>query len=246
MKKLIIVITLFFLLDTQAFSQDIEIVNIYLNNGLVEIQYNLKDERIDRRYSINLYNSKDNFIQPMEFVSGDVGINIAVGEKKKLIWDAKKELGDNYTGKLSVELKGNYYIPFVNIEGITSSSEFKRGSKQDFVWSGGRGDNVLKFELYRDENLVTTFKERPNTGETELHFPSNIPPGDNYRIKISDKNNRDEIVFTEYFTIKRKYPLSYQIIAGTLAVAAVVLLVDALIPEPEFEIGTAPDPNQTR
>ena len=191
---------------------------------MVEVHYNLVDERLDRTYSINLYTSKDNFIQPMENVHGDVGIDIAVGNNKVVYWNALEEFGSDFTGDISLELKGNYYVPFINVDGISEGKVFKRGVEHDFTWTGGRGDNVLLFELYKDGNLIIAYDERANVGNTKLSFPRKVKPGEGYRLKISDANNRDEVVFTEEFTIERKIPVFLQITGGALVGAGLVVL----------------------
>ena len=215
-----------------SFGQQIEIMNVQLKGQNIEVLYNLLDERIDRSYTVNLYTSKDNFIQPMEEVEGDVGVDIPVGNNKKLIWNAKKELGDDFEGNLSLEIKGNYYIPFITIDGITEGREFDRGKEHDIIWSGGRGDNILNFELYRGDDLIVSFEERPNNGNTSLQIPIKVKPGDNYRFRISDKRNRDDVVYTDYFTIKRKIPLSLQLVGMAVVGPGAGILIQFLIPEP--------------
>lgn len=229
---------------TMANAQEVNITKVDIKGEQIELTYNLIDERIDRSYALNLYTSKDNFIQPMEQVSGDVGVDIPVGNNKKLIWEAEKELGDDFAGEISFEIKGNYYVPFINIEGITEGREFKRGKKYDIAWTGGRGDNVLKFELYKGENLINSFEERPNTGETSLAFPVRVKPGPGYTLKVSDVNNRDEVVFTEEFMIRRKIPFYAQIAGAAIIGAGIYILIDALTPEPEFQVPDAPLPPQ--
>ena len=78
-----------------------------------------------------------------------MGIDIKVGDNKKIIWRAKEELGADFDGRLSLELKGSLYVPFISIEGLEEGAVFKRGKPNDVTWSGGRGDNVLNFELYK-------------------------------------------------------------------------------------------------
>jgi len=215
-----------------TFGQEVDIVNVQLKGENIEISYNLLDERIDRSYTVNLYTSKDNFIQPMEEVEGDVGVDIPVGNNKKLIWYAKKELGDDFTGNLSLELKGNYYVPFITIDGISAGREFSRGKQHDIIWSGGRGDNILNFELYKGDDLVKSFEERPNNGNTTIQIPVKVKPGDNYRFRISDKRNRDDVVYTDFFTIKRNVPLSIQLGATAVVGVGLGFLIQFLIPEP--------------
>jgi hypothetical protein len=100
----------------------------------------------------------------------------------------------------------------------------------------------LKFELYKGENLISSFDERPNTGETSLSFPMGVKPGSGYKLKISDINNRDEVVFTEKFTVRRKLPLYAQVAGAALIGAGIYILIDVLTPEPEFQVPEAPLP----
>lgn len=215
-----------------SYAQEIQIMNVQMKGENIEVMYNLLDERIDRSYTVNLYISKDNFIQPMEQVSGDVGVDIPVGNNKKLIWHAKNELGADFEGDISLELKGNYYVPFITIDGITEGREFERGKEHDVIWSGGRGDNILNFELYRGEDLIVSFEERPNNGNTSIQIPVKVKPGDNYRFRISDKRNRDDVVYTDYFIIKRKIPLSLQLVSTAVIGVGAGFLIQFLIPEP--------------
>lgn len=243
MKSLLLLIMCCILFFNTTYGQEIEITNVLQAGDKIQIQYNLIDDRIDRSYSVNLFTSKDNFIQPMNLVNGDVGIDISVGNNKLLIWDAKAELGADFDGNLSLELKGNYYVPFITVDGITNGMEFKRTKNHDLIWAGGRGDNVLNFELYRGENLVKSFEEKPNIGNTTLFFPR-VKPGDDYKLRISDTKNRDEVVFTNKFTIKRKYPLGAQLGAAFIIGAGVGFLIKSLIPEKENIISVPPLPNR--
>ena len=240
MKRRLYLTSLFLISLTASRAQEIEISNIILKGEEVQVHYNLIDERIDRSYTISLYTSKDNFIQPMDMVSGDAGIDIPVGNNKVLVWNAAEELGKDFHGGISLELKGNYYVPFITIDGIQSGKEFKRGKPYDFIWSGGRGDNVLNFELYQGENLVKSFEERPNVGNTTLSIPTKVKPGKEYRFRISDTRNRDEVVFTNYFEVKRKYPLGAQIGAAFVVGVGVGYLIKALIPEKKYVIPEPP------
>ena len=243
MRRTLNVSVLFFLFVKSLTGQDLQITNVNLDGDFVEVHYNIFDERIDRSYSVYLYTSSDNFIQPMEMVDGDVGIDIKVGENKVIRWNAKEELGGFVDKAISLELKGNYYIPFITIEGIEKNKIFKRGKAHDFTWSGGRGDNVLNFELYRGENLAKSFEERPNVGNTSITFPSSVKPGDDYRFKISDANNRDEIVFSEPFTVKRKIPLGVKLGASFLIGAGVGYILTNVVGSSGSERSDIPLPN---
>jgi len=194
-----------------SYSQEVNISKIELAGPDVIIHYNLIDDNIGRKYALHLYSSLDDFIQPLNLVEGDIDIDIAVGGNKKVIWHAKEEMGEDYSGDIGLELKGTVYIPFISMDGFDDIGTFKRGKDYKLVWSGGRGDNVLNFELYRGENKIHTFEERPNVGNTSLAFPSSVKPGKNYKLKISDTRNRDEVVYTGSFQVKRKIPLGIKL-----------------------------------
>ena len=197
--------------------QEVQINKIELQAGDVIVSYELQDENPDRRYSIHLYSSQDNFIQPLEFVEGDIGIDIAVGGNKQVTWHAVDELGTDFTGDMSLELQGNIYTPFITLESFESYGTLKRGKPYNFTWAGGRGDNVLKFELYQGDTRITTFEERPNVGNTALIIPTDVKPGKGYRFRVSDIRNMDEIVYSGTFNVKRKIPLGVK-----LGLAAIV------------------------
>lgn len=98
--------------------QEIQITNILLKGEEISVSYNLVDERVDRSYSIRLYTSQDNFIRPMQLVRGDVGVDILVGPNKTMTWKAKEELGADFFGGIKLELKGEIYVPFIELDGI--------------------------------------------------------------------------------------------------------------------------------
>ncbi len=207
-------------------AQDVRITNVDIRGGEVVIQYDLLDENVDRRYSLHLYSSQDNYIQPIEMVSGDIGVDIKVGEKKSTLWKAQEELGTDFNGELALELKGSIYIPFITIEGIEQGQQFKRGKSYDLSWSGGRSDNVLDFEIYQGDNLVRVLEERPNVGNTKIIIPTDVKPG-LYRFKISDNRNKDEVMYTLDFQVKRKVPLGLKVGAGLVVGAVVGYLVSS-------------------
>ncbi|MFK7952950.1 MAG: hypothetical protein AB8B73_08900 [Ekhidna sp.] len=225
-------------------AQEIQITNIQKKGEDISVTYNLIDERIDRSYSIHLYTSQDNFIQPVKLVKGDVGVDISVGPNKTITWKAKEELGADFTGGMKLEIKGQIYVPFVELDGIEEDMIIKRGKPTDLVWFGGRGDNILSVELYRADQLVKSFEELPNTGSASLVIPTNVKPGDNYMYRISDSRNRDEVVFSNKFIVQRKIPLIPKIAGGTFISIAGYFLIKSLIPVVEPDISVPPTPER--
>ncbi|CAD5279382.1 conserved hypothetical protein [Imperialibacter sp. EC-SDR9] len=221
-----------------SYAQDVVITQMALEpDGKVVLRYNLNDDRLDRKYSLYLYASSDNYIQPLAHVSGDIGVDIAVGGNKTITWNAKEELGDTFAGDVSLELKGNIYVPFIALDNFDDYKVLKRGKPYEVTWTGGRGDNVLLFELYEEDNKIKVFEERPNVGNTTIIIPKDVKSG-SYRFKISDSRNRDEVVFTKDFRVKAKVPMVVKAGLGLALLGGVGYIVSLGGTEaPEEKIG---------
>ncbi len=218
--KILIVVRLLVLLvagpgtNHTLLAQDVIITQVDLQpGGDVVIHYDIEDDRIDRKFTLFLYSSADNYIQPLENVEGDVGVGIPVGGNKTITWHAKEELGETYQGAVALELKGNIYIPFIALDNFDDYKVLKRGKPYEVTWTGGRGDNVLLFELYEEDSKIKVFEERPNVGNTTIVIPKDVKPG-HYRFKISDSRNRDEVVYTNPFVLRRQVPIALKIVAA--------------------------------
>jgi hypothetical protein len=196
-KKRVIVGLVSILAFGVTYAQQIKMTSIELDEGDVYINYSLSDENPDRKYTLRLYSSLDNYISPLEQVEGDIGVDIPQGQNRRIVWHAKEELGDFFSDKVALELKGSVYIPFVSLNEFEENKIVKRTQSFQVNWAGGRGDNVLLFELYKGDKKVHVFEEKPNVGNTSLTIPRKVKPGKGYRLKISDQNNQDEIVYSE-------------------------------------------------
>lgn len=197
---------------SQVAAQEFSITRFELAGDKLIVSYNLVDTVKNRNYTVSLYSSKDNFLNPVQKVSGDAGLEIAPGLNKKIVWNAKEELGANFEGKVAVEIRGRLYVPFVKFLGFEDYKVRKRGVPFVITWSGGTRQNVLNFDLYNGDTKVWTQAGIGNTGNYEMTIPKSVKPGSNYRFRISDSKNKDEIVYTDKFIIKRKIPLLVQMI----------------------------------
>jgi hypothetical protein len=220
-------------------AQEIVIRQVELNNGNVILHYDLTDDNPEHNYTLRLYSSKDNFIQPLTKVTGDIGVNVPVGGNKQVTWNAREELDSGFNGNITMELKGQVYIPFITISHFEDYGTFKRGKPYDLTWSGGRGDNVLNFDLYRGNEKIWTQPNVANSGNLTLVIPTNVKPGKKYLFRISDAHNPDEVVYTIEFSVKRKVPLGVKLGAGLVVAAGAAAIYSQLQPKSENEI---PDP----
>jgi hypothetical protein len=207
-------------LEAQIFS----IKRVELVDQMVVIHYDLLDSIAGRDYNIKIFSSTDNFINALQHVSGEIGLTIKPGMGKKVVWDAKRELGENYTGSVSLEIRGVLYVPFVHFSGFEEYKVLKRGKTYQLTWSGGSPRNILNFDLYRGDTKVTTFANIANGGYSKITLPIDIRPGKNYYLRISDAKNQDEVVYTGKFAVKRKIPLFVKLIPIAAAAALIPML----------------------
>jgi hypothetical protein len=211
-------------------AQEVSIRRVELENEKVYLYYDLADTTRGRVYSVNLYSSRDNFINPLQKLRGDFGIEIVPGNNKKIEVNAQEEFGASFEGKVAFELRAKVYIPFIRLDGF-NGSKFKRGKPYEIRWTGGRPQNVLNFDLYEGEQKINTFSNIPNAGKYNLVFPSDTKPGSKYRFRISDSKNKDEVVNTGEFSVTRKVSLAVKAIPALVVVGGVMYLV--LKPEPD-------------
>lgn len=217
-----------------AGAQEFSITKVELAGDKVNIYYNLVDTVKSRTYTVELYASTDNFVSRLQKVSGDLGLEVRPGGNHKITWAAKEELGPVFDGKVGLEVRGRLYVPFVRVEGL--SKVYKRGRKFPITWTGGTQQNVLNFDLYQGDEMVYPFSNIANVGQTELTIPTTVKPGDNYHFRITDNKNKDQIVNTPAFEVRRKVPLAAKV-APVLVVGGAIYLLTG-----KTEDNTIPDP----
>jgi hypothetical protein len=186
-------------------SQTFSIKRLEVAGDKINLYYDLVDTVSSRTYTIALYSSHDNFVLPVQKASGDLGLEVRPGRNRKIVWNAKEELGAAFNGKVGLEVRGRLYIPFVRLEGL--NKKLKRLTPTEITWSGGTQQNILNFDLYRGEERVTRFANIANVGHYILTIPTTVKPGKGYRFKITDSRNKDQIVNSAPFRVKRKIPL---------------------------------------
>ena len=205
-------------------AQTITIKNIALEDGNVVVKYDLLDSIHGRFYTVRLYSSQDDFLNPLKELSGDYGMETSPGSNKQLVWHARNELGSSFDDDVALELRARIYIPFINVDDFNDIRTLTRSRKHSITWSGGRPSNILNFNLYRGDEKITTFSNIANVGHHDLELPPHIKPGKGYYFLISDIKNKDEVVRTSEFKIKRKVPLLLKIVpvVGIASAATVI------------------------
>lgn len=236
MNKLFIYLLFICLFSSGLLSaQEIELNRVFVKDGKVHFNYNLHDQEANKKYQLRLYGSQDNFISPLNFVKGDVGLEVSPGQNKEIVWNASEALGPDFNGQMSFELRARVYVPFVSLNDFNEFKVMKRSLDYEITWTGGRSTNVLTIDLYKGEQKMVSYPNIANAGNYTLEIPRSLKPGKDYRMKISDKNNKDEVVFSDYFTVKRRIPVLLQSVPGLIVVAGVYFLVTQTQPQSPAE-----------
>lgn len=233
-------LTIYFLVFVQLYAQNLNVERVEFNGAQFRFDYNLLDTLSGRVYTILLYSSHDNYAQPLTKVSGDVGLEVSPGRGKQIIWNASEEVKD-IKGKISFEIRAKIYIPFIRLGNFDDYKRLKRGKEYNFTWQGGSNRNILNIELYKQNKLVHLFPNVANVGNYKMLLPKGLKPGKNYRFKISDSKNKDEVVYTHYFKIKRRTPLVVKTFSF-FAVGGALFFLQEQEP-PDNTIPNPPDPN---
>jgi hypothetical protein len=223
---------------SSSLAQSLELKALELKEGKMELHYDLLDSLEDRFYSIRLYSSADEYLNPLTKITGDVGLEVKPGKDKVVTWALRDELSPEFNGKVAVELRAKIFVPFINTESINQYRVYKRKRKYNLTWKGGTPQNILNFDLYHNEQKITSFPNLANVGHHELELPAHVKPGKNYRFRISDAKNKDEVVYTNTFKIKRKVPLAMKLIPGLMGGSAIYLLLSPK--ESENDLPVAP------
>lgn len=236
-------ILLFSVGATLCFAQEFSITKVEVTRESVVLHYSVIDTTRARLYSINLYSSRDNFIRPLQDVSGDIGIEVKPGTNKKIVWNSRKELGDSFAGDVELEIRGRVYIPFIRFDGFQDGLVIKRGKPRTITWTGGSRQNILNFELYKNDTYVEVIPNVANSGSYDLELPTSVKPGNGYYFLVSDTKNKDQVVKTNLFKVKRKVPLAVKVLP-VLAVGAAIPFLSG--PDGADEVGVPPGPPETK
>ena len=234
----ILILLLALLIATWAEGQTIQNLSATFLNGKVIVSYDVAGAKANQSYSVDLYSSHDNYSMPLKMVSGDVGKNIKVGSGKRIVWDVTAELVE-FSGDLSFRIKGEIIpLPFAFKSPITGGSA-RRGKSIGITWEGGKPDQMVKFELYKDNNKVMSLGDSRNTGEFSWLIPKDFSKG-TYSIKLTAG---DEMRQSGFFQVKPKTPLMVKLLPLLAAGGAAVVLAGGGGEKGATELPVAPNPN---
>jgi hypothetical protein len=219
-----ILLFILWVITLPAMAQEFSIKKIELTGESVILHYDLIDTIKARTYTINVYASKDSYLAPLQKIKGDAGLEVRPGQNKKIVWSSKEELGPTFRGDIELEVRGRVYIPFVKFEGFQDEQVIKRGKAKTMTWSGGTRQNILNFTLYKGDEYIDVIPNVANSGSYDMIIPTSVKPGKGYYFLVSDSKNKDQVMKTNTFTVKRKVPLGLKLLPIVIIGAAIPFL----------------------
>jgi hypothetical protein len=201
-------------------AQNVTIKKIELAGERIKVSYDLDDSNPNNEYQISLFASKDKFSAPLTKVTGDIGPEVKPGADRVIEWNLMEEYGA-FKGKISLEIRGRVFVPFVKLRDFDAAKAYKRGNSYPIAWRPGN-TNPIHIELYKGSQRVGGELNHPNNGQYTLSIDSKVKPGKDYRLKISDSKQSDEIVYSNYFKIKPKIPLLVKVIPALAVIGGII------------------------
>jgi len=194
-------------------AQEFAIKKVEITAETVILHYDLIDTVKTRTYTLSVYSSRDNFLSPLQKVGGDVGLEVRPGQNKRITWRSREELGSFFEGDVELEIRGRLYIPFIRFEGFQDGMVFKRGVPKTVTWTGGTRQNILNLSIYnKDGKFIDAIANVANSNSKELTIPNSVKAGSGYYFLVADSKNKDQVMKTSTFTVKRKLPLLLKVV----------------------------------
>ena len=216
-------------------AQSFLITQVELEGVKLNIYYDLIDNDPTHKYTVKLFSSRDNFVNNLRKVSGDVGLQVSPGTNKKIVWNISDEFGDNVEEKISFQVKGSLYEPFLKMD--QNYTLLKRGKSYEYSWTGGSDKDILNLELLSNDLKIVSFPSFSNEGRYTLKLPTSLKPGKSYKLKIYDSNDPDKITFTNEFEVRRKVPVILKVLPFVVIGSAVYYFMS-----PTIDSNQLPDP----
>jgi hypothetical protein len=196
----------------------------------MKITYDLIYNNPNQKFTVTAYGSFNDFVTKLENVIGDVGNNVLPGEGKIITWYLAAELPLNFNDMLQVKLvatpmaggeKTEKRMQFVNPNASTTG---KKGKSMNISWEGVDPAGNYMLELFSGKDKKTDIATVGKNLNFKWKVPKNLEKGVSYKIKLTNRENSMDYIFSPEFTVKSGIsPLL--IVAPAIVVGSVAYLV---------------------
>lgn len=215
-----------FIILNISHAQQVTNVRAEKDGDHVRITYDLSGEDVNDLYKIELYASHNNFITPLQMVTGDVGESINPGEDKLIIWRPMEEL-ENFTGEIIFEIRATMMGTYYKVTQPTSSSKFNKGKTVSINWQGGNPEENVNLTLVRFDDQVEVLAQNiKNNGSYRWAIPKSLKGGKGYQVRVTNTQDNTRQGVSKAFKISGGLSpfilIGAPVVAGA-AIAAVIL-----------------------
>lgn len=169
------------------------------DNEKVYIYYDLNSSSETADYFVNVNCSKNEFKEPLKFVSGAVGRNIKAGKNLKIIWDCQKEFYELDLKDIDFKVAASNVAP-ANYFLASVTGKIKRKNKVTIAWFSGSGGEEITIDLYKKGNYYKRILSTMDMGSFLWEISDSIEKGSDYQIKITNPEKNE--MFSDRFDIK--------------------------------------------
>ena len=192
-----------------ATAQEVKDVRASFDGEKVIITYDLKFDDPTQKFKVALYSSHNNYERPLSLLLGDQGDNVVPGERNRVIWDTKSALPPDFDSDLTIKVKATKIIPVVTEAAVMrlsmkpfDKSVIKKGKTLEVKWVGGRADEKINIDLFKDNVIQQKITETENKNHYSWTIPKKNAAGKNYVVRISKADNPTEVSNSQFFQIK--------------------------------------------
>ena len=225
------ILPLFFLSICAGYAQELKNIIAEFDGDKMKITYDLLCDNPDQKFTLLIYSSHNDYELKLANVIGDVGNNILPGRGKIITWYLLQELPASFDETIQLKLIASPAAAAV--EPVARKMRFispvenakaKKGKLIQLRWEGTSIDNNYLLELYsgnvKKSDIVQTVKDQYYNWK----IPKSTEKGKNYKIKLTNRGNTMEYVFSPVFEIKAGFPKAL-VAVPVVVVAGVVYFV---------------------
>ena len=220
-------------------AQSIENIRKRIDQDQVFITYDLVSPDPRLNYDLRIYGVYQGKRERLFRAIGAIGRGVHGGSDKEVRWSNNIEFINTPLEDIQFEFTYKFLDPPVRMLSPFSQVDFKRGKICTFKWLGGERVSI---DLYKGDEKIETIAYAQEGGAFDWRVPVSLKPGHNYYIEIYG-DQKEDLVKSESFTIKRRHPLWIKVIPIIALGAVVTYIVTQGENEEDGDLPPPIDPN---
>lgn len=197
----------------------------------LQVTYSMAGVQVGQKFDVALYSSLDNYAAPLEhdMIVGDLGKNLTLKSGNLITIGEPLETLGAITADLNFKVRVTMIYNPVTVTEPAAFFKQKRMKDMTVTWSGGLGGEQVKFDLYKDNQLIRdNFYTTVNNRVAEFEMPK-VALGPGYTMMMQFESLNTDVVLPD-FEVKRKKSIFARVFNWTILLAAVDFALYATTP----------------